>query len=39
MEVKAIEEKAGDFVFEIEITSNRPDWLGVIGIARKSRAY
>ncbi len=35
LEVKAIEEKAGDFVFEIEITSNRPDWLSVIGIARE----
>ena len=38
LEVKAIEEKAGDFIFEIEITSNRPDWLSVIGIAREVAA-
>jgi phenylalanyl-tRNA synthetase beta chain len=38
LEVKAVEEKAGDFVFEIEITSNRPDWLSVIGIAREVAA-
>ncbi len=38
LEVKSIEEKSGDFVFEIEITSNRPDWLGVIGIAREVAA-
>ncbi len=38
LEVKAIEEKAGDFVFEIEITSNRPDWLSIIGIAREVAA-
>ena len=38
LEVKSIEEKAGDFVFEIEITSNRPDWLSVIGVAREVAA-
>ncbi|MBI4706774.1 MAG: phenylalanine--tRNA ligase subunit beta [Candidatus Omnitrophica bacterium] len=38
LEVKAIEEKEGDFVFEIEITSNRPDWLSVVGIAREVAA-
>jgi phenylalanyl-tRNA synthetase beta chain len=38
LEVKAIEEKAGDFVFEIEITSNRPDWLSVVGVAREAAA-
>ena len=31
IEVKAIDPKDGDFVFEIEITSNRPDWLSVLG--------
>ncbi|MBM3245141.1 MAG: hypothetical protein FJZ15_05040, partial [Candidatus Omnitrophica bacterium] len=35
IEVKSIEHKDGDFVFEIEITSNRPDWLSMIGIARE----
>ncbi|MBM3245290.1 MAG: phenylalanine--tRNA ligase subunit beta [Candidatus Omnitrophica bacterium] len=38
IEVKSIEHKDGDFVFEIEITSNRPDWLSVIGIAREISA-
>jgi phenylalanyl-tRNA synthetase beta chain len=38
LEVKGIEEKTGDFVFEIEITSNRPDWLSVIGVAREIAA-
>jgi len=38
LEVKAVEEISGDFVFEIEITSNRPDWLSVIGVAREAAA-
>lgn len=38
LEVTAIEEKDGDFVFEIEVTSNRPDWLSVKGIAREVAA-
>jgi len=38
IEVKSIEPIAGDFVFEIEITSNRPDWLSVLGIAREVAA-
>ncbi|MFA5362777.1 MAG: phenylalanine--tRNA ligase subunit beta [Candidatus Omnitrophota bacterium] len=38
LEVGGIEEHHGDFVFEIEITSNRPDWLSVIGIAREVAA-
>jgi phenylalanyl-tRNA synthetase beta chain len=38
IEVGALEERDGDFVFEIEITSNRPDWLSVIGIAREVAA-
>ncbi len=38
LEVGAIEKHHGDFVFEIEITSNRPDWLSVIGIAREVAA-
>ncbi|MCM8763003.1 MAG: phenylalanine--tRNA ligase subunit beta, partial [Candidatus Omnitrophica bacterium] len=38
LEVVSLEEKAGDWVFEIEITSNRPDWLSVMGIAREVAA-
>ncbi len=38
LEVKSLEEKQGDYVFEIEITSNRPDWLSVIGVAREIAA-
>jgi phenylalanyl-tRNA synthetase beta chain len=38
LEVKSIEEKAGDFVLEIEITSNRPDWISVVGVAREAAA-
>ena len=38
LEVTSLEEKEEDFVFEIEITSNRPDWLSVIGIAREVAA-
>ncbi len=38
LEVTSLEEKGGDFVIEIEITSNRPDWLSVIGIAREVAA-
>ena len=38
LEVVSLEEKDGDFVFEIEITSNRPDWLSVLGIAREVAA-
>ena len=38
LEVKSVEEKAGDFIFEIEITSNRPDWLSVVGVAREAAA-
>ncbi|MBU1124623.1 MAG: phenylalanine--tRNA ligase subunit beta [Candidatus Omnitrophica bacterium] len=38
LEVVSLEEKEGDFVLEIEITSNRPDWLSVVGIAREVAA-
>ncbi len=38
LEVTSLEEKDGDFVFELEITSNRPDWLSIIGIAREVAA-
>lgn len=35
LEVVSLEETGRDSVFEIEITSNRPDWLSVLGIARE----
>ena len=35
LEVVSLEEKAGDFILEIEITSNRPDWLSILGVARE----
>ena len=38
LEVKAIDKFEDDYVFEIEITSNRPDWLSVVGIAREVAA-
>ena len=38
LEVTGLEGKDGDFIFEIEITSNRPDWLSVVGIAREVAA-
>jgi len=38
LEVTSLEEHNGDFVFEIEVTSNRPDWLSVMGIAREVAA-
>ena len=38
LEVVSLEEKAGDWVFEIEVTSNRPDCLSVVGVAREVAA-
>jgi phenylalanyl-tRNA synthetase beta chain len=38
LEVVELEKRGSDFVFEIEVTSNRPDWLSVIGIAREVAA-
>jgi len=38
LEVTSLEECDGDFVFEMEITSNRPDCLSVVGIAREVAA-
>ncbi|MBU0503211.1 MAG: phenylalanine--tRNA ligase subunit beta [Candidatus Omnitrophota bacterium] len=38
LEVRSLEAKDGDFVFDIEITSNRPDWLSVVGVAREAAA-
>ncbi|MCX7926918.1 MAG: phenylalanine--tRNA ligase subunit beta [Candidatus Omnitrophica bacterium] len=38
LEVKGIEKIKDDFVYEIEITSNRADWLSIIGVAREVAA-
>lgn len=38
LEVTTFEECDGDFIFELEVTSNRPDLLSVIGIAREVAA-
>jgi len=38
MEVEHIEKVEGDWVFEVEITSNRYDWLSMVGIAREISA-
>lgn len=38
LEVKAIDPAGQDSVFEIEITSNRPDWLSICGVAREVAA-
>lgn len=38
LEVKGIDEKNGDFIYEVEVTSNRPDWLCLSGIAREIQA-
>jgi len=38
LEVTSLEERDGDFVFEIEVTANRPDCLSVVGIAREVAA-
>ena len=38
LEVTSLQEREGDFVLEIEITSNRPDCLSVVGIAREVAA-
>ncbi len=35
LEVKSIDDKDGDYIFEIEVTSNRPDCLSIYGIARE----
>jgi phenylalanyl-tRNA synthetase beta chain len=38
IEVTSLQGVGNDFVYEIEITSNRPDWLSVVGIAREVAA-
>ncbi len=36
--VASLESAGGDWVYDIEVTSNRPDWLSVRGIAREVAA-
>lgn len=38
LEVTSLEKFEEDWLFEIEVTTNRPDWLSVIGIAREVSA-
>src|SRR5208337_215411 len=38
LEVEAMEQVAGDTVFEINVTPNRPDCLSMIGVARELSA-
>src|SRR4030042_627620 len=38
LEVTSLEGKDGEYIFETEITSNRPDWLSIFGIAREVAA-
>lgn len=38
LSVGSVEQKGGDFVLELEITSNRPDCLSYIGVAREVAA-
>lgn len=38
LSVESAEKKGQDWLFEIEVTSNRPDWLSVIGVARELAA-
>ena len=35
LEVESLEEAGGDFVFEIAVLSNRPDWMSHLGVARE----
>ncbi len=36
--VEAVERVGDDWVFDLETTTNRPDWLGMVGIAREVAA-
>jgi phenylalanyl-tRNA synthetase beta chain len=38
LEVTSLERQAGDWLFDIEVTSNRPDCLSIVGIAREVAA-
>jgi len=36
LEVEAIEHVNDDYIFEVNVTPNRPDCLSIIGIARRT---
>ncbi len=38
LNVEALDEVDGDWVYDIEVTSNRPDWLSVVGIVHEVAA-
>lgn len=38
LSVESVRAIGNDYIFEIEITANRPDWLSVIGVAREVAA-
>ena len=38
LEIENIEKVDSDFVFEAEVTTNRPDWLSILGVAREVSA-
>ncbi|MCM8791413.1 MAG: phenylalanine--tRNA ligase subunit beta [Candidatus Omnitrophica bacterium] len=38
LSVESIEKFGNDYILEIEITANRPDWLSIIGVAREVAA-
>jgi len=38
LEIEAVSQADGEWVFEAEVTTNRPDWLNIIGIAREVAA-
>lgn len=38
LSVESLEKTQNDSLFEIEVTSNRPDWLSVMGVAREVAA-
>ncbi len=38
LNVEALDEVGGDWVYDIEVTSNRPDWLSVVGIVHEVAA-
>lgn len=38
LEIESVEQTDGEWVFQAEVTTNRPDWLSIIGIAREAAA-
>jgi len=38
LEIESLSQKEGEWVFDAEVTTNRPDWLSIVGIAREVAA-